>query len=298
MVTKTCSRCGSLADATAELCPVCGQPLGLPPPTPSLSASEQALSRRVPRDPVRRLGRLLTAVVALIVVLGALGIWQITSLRSEVSSLRTGNLKTASDLQERVSAVEEQLPADVPALVTAARNSIYTVEAGDNLGSGFAIPVDAPSGFRGAIVTNEHVVSGAGGTIFVSQEGRRIEATLGPTSVEGDVAILLINQQVKPLPWAGDEGHPPRVGDFVVAIGSPFGLEGTTTTGVISKLFEDAIQTDAAVNPGNSGGPLLNRFGEVLGINSVSLAQDPNLKAENINFARRIETVCESILNC
>src|SRR6266545_721813 len=94
---------------------------------------------------------------------------------------------------------------------------------------------------------------------------------------------------------ASDVGHDPSVGHFAVAIGSPYGLEGTTTSGIISQLYSQfpaLIQTDAAMNPGNSGGPLINRYGEVLGINSFALS------GEGLNFASAIDNTCARLIQC
>jgi serine protease Do len=110
---------------------------------------------------------------------------------------------------------------------------------------------------------------------------------------ENDLALLFVKDAVPPLDWPRLVAEYPKVGDFVMAIGSPFGLEGAATTGIVSKVEPDLIQTDAAINPGNSGGPLVNRLGEVIGVNAFGLAG-----GENVNFAVRIDLICREILDC
>jgi S1-C subfamily serine protease len=200
-------------------------------------------------------------------------------------------------LTDRAIAIESRLPPDLPALVRKANKSIVTVHVGTELGTGFAIQSDAPNGFETAIITNEHVIEAAtiqgGPAIFITHGSRRLEARLWTWDRDHDLALLYVRRSFPTLAWASRQGHDPRVGEFVVAIGSPYGLEGSTTTGVISKIYSDFIQTDAAVNPGNSGGPLLNRYGEVVGVVSYRL-----LEAENINLALPIEATCKRILQC
>ena len=140
-----------------------------------------------------------------------------------------------------------------------------------SLGSGFI--VDA----SGIVVTNNHVIEGADEISVVLQDNTSIRARLLGTDPRTDVAVLRIETD-KPLTavqW-GDADEA-QVGDWVLAIGNPFGLGGTVTAGIVSArgrdirqgLYDDFIQTDAAINRGNSGGPLFNLQGEVVGINTA-----------------------------
>jgi 2-alkenal reductase len=147
-------------------------------------------------------------------------------------------------------------------------------------GSGFVIDGD------GHIVTNDHVVDGASAIEVDFTDGRKAWAELIGTDLDSDLALLQVDlpgATLTPLPL-GDSDEV-RVGDLVVAIGNPFGLTGTLTLGVVSAIGRtldsqratpggegfyaagDILQTDAALNPGNSGGPLLNMQGEVIGVN-------------------------------
>jgi len=144
-----------------------------------------------------------------------------------------------------------------------------------SLGSG--IIVDAQNGF---VLTNNHVIEEADEIRVTLQDGRSLSARLLGQDPEMDVAVLQIAaKQLTALPWADSDQL--RVGDFVVAIGSPFGLNQTVTSGIVSALgrsglgiegYENFIQTDASINPGNSGGPLVNLRGELVGINTAILA--------------------------
>jgi serine protease Do len=140
-----------------------------------------------------------------------------------------------------------------------------------SLGSGFIID---PSGI---IVTNNHVIDGADEITVVLQDNTTLKATLVGHDDRTDLAVLQVHPD-KPLPAVhfGDSDKS-RVGDWVLAIGNPFGLGGSVTAGIVSARgrdiqqgpYDDFIQTDAAINRGNSGGPLFNMDGEVVGINTA-----------------------------
>ncbi|WP_114661928.1 DegQ family serine endoprotease [Polynucleobacter necessarius] len=146
-------------------------------------------------------------------------------------------------------------------------NSGKPQEAERGVGSGFIIESN------GLILTNAHVVEGAT-TIYVTlTDKREFKAKLLGMDKRTDVAVVKIDARELPKLTLGDSSKV-RVGEWVLAIGSPFGLENTVTAGIVSAKSRDTgdylpfIQTDVAVNPGNSGGPLLNTAGQVIGINS------------------------------
>jgi len=140
-----------------------------------------------------------------------------------------------------------------------------------SLGSGFIID---SSGF---VVTNNHVIEGADEVAVILQDGTSLKAEIVGRDESGDLALLKVKSD-KPLPTVdfGDSSAS-RVGDWVLAIGNPFGLGGTVTAGIVSARgrdihqgqYDDFIQTDAAINRGNSGGPLFNMDGQVIGINTA-----------------------------
>lgn len=145
-----------------------------------------------------------------------------------------------------------------------------------SLGSG--VIVDAKNGY---ILTNNHVIDGADEIHITLRDGRRLEAKLIGTDPDSDIAVLQVRaNDLTEIPLSNSDKL--RVGDFVVAIGNPFGLGQTVTSGIVSALgrsglgignFEDYIQTDASINPGNSGGALINLRGELIGINSAILSR-------------------------
>ncbi len=153
------------------------------------------------------------------------------------------------------------------------------------VGSGFIVDPD------GLVVTNHHVIESADEIEVVFDDGRRVPATLKGTDEKTDLALLEIKTD-QPLPYVvfGDSDAA-EVGDWVIAIGNPFGLGGTTTSGIISARgrdirsgpLDDFIQIDASINRGNSGGPLFNTKGEVIGVNSAIYS--PNGGSVGIGFA-------------
>jgi serine protease Do len=154
-----------------------------------------------------------------------------------------------------------------------------------SLGSGFVIDAN------GLIVTNNHVIEGADEVTVIFHDDTRLEAKILGKDKKTDLALLKVKSQ-KPLPYVkfGDSDAS-KVGDWVVAIGNPFGLGGTVTAGIISARarninagpYDDFIQTDASINRGNSGGPMFNLNGEVIGINTAIFS--PTGGSVGIGFA-------------
>jgi putative serine protease PepD len=139
-------------------------------------------------------------------------------------------------------------------------------------GSGFVIDRS------GHILTNNHVVESGGAINIVLQSGRRVRATLVGRDSATDLAVLKVAQPTGLEPLTLGRSSDAAVGDQVLAVGSPLGLSGTVTAGIVSALNREvrlgsergtALQTDAPINPGNSGGPLVNARGEVIGVNTA-----------------------------
>jgi serine protease Do len=160
-----------------------------------------------------------------------------------------------------------------------------------SLGSGFIIDKE------GYIVTNNHVVAEADEIKVKLANGKEFDAEVVGRDPKTDVALIRIKgaKELTPLPLGDSEQI--KVGTWVVAIGSPFGLEQTVTQGIVSAKgrsigagpYDDFIQTDASINPGNSGGPLLNLNGEVIGINTAIVARGQGIGfAIPINMARDV----------
>ena len=150
---------------------------------------------------------------------------------------------------------------------------------------------------EGYILTNNHVVEGVDKVKVTLNDGREFSATMKGQDTRTDLAVLNIKAKDLPVANLGDSDKL-EVGEWAIAIGSPFGLEHTVTVGVISAkgrsglgtgTYEDFIQTDASINPGNSGGPLINIDGEVIGINAMIIQPGTGIGfAIPINMAKQI----------
>ena len=169
----------------------------------------------------------------------------------------------------------------------------------------FSVPSGTGSGFiwddQGHIITNFHVIKGASEATVRLADGRDYKAALVGASPAHDIAVLKIGigfQRPAPVPLG--TSHDLKVGQKVFAIGNPFGLDWTLTTGIVSALdrslpgegsrvIDNLIQTDAAINPGNSGGPLLDSAGRLIGINTAIYS--PSGASAGIGFAVPVDTV-------
>ncbi len=190
-------------------------------------------------------------------------------------------------------------PTDVSEIYKRVSPGVVFVAAGQTAtGSGFVYDT------AGHIVTNDHVVEDATSfTVRIGADTKVLNATLVGKDPSSDLAVLKVDPSqvpggLKPLTLGDSTKLEP--GDQAIAIGSPFGLEGTVTTGIISSLgrtidspngfpIADAVQTDAAINPGNSGGPLLDGLGRVVGVNSqIKSGSDSN---SGVGFAVPVSTV-------
>ena len=145
------------------------------------------------------------------------------------------------------------------------------------LAAGSGVIIDAKKGY---IVTNHHVIQSAQSVNITLYNGLELEANLIGTDEATDIALLKVDsQKLQQFPLGDSDAL--RIGDFVVAVGNPFGLGHSVTSGIVSALgrtglgierYEDFIQTDASINPGNSGGALVNLRGELVGINAAIIA--------------------------
>ena len=173
------------------------------------------------------------------------------------------------------------------------RNWFLEVYPSESTGSGFLIDAE------GRILTNFHVIQGSAelevNPLTEDDDGNRYKASVLATDPANDLALIQIRPEV-PMPFlALGDSDGVKVGQKVLAIGNPFGLEGTLTTGVISStgrsiqdrsgVLKDLFQTDAAINPGNSGGPLLDSSGNVIGVNTAIYGPSGNI---GIGFAMPI----------
>jgi putative serine protease PepD len=182
--------------------------------------------------------------------------------------------ESVADMTSSTAALYKRVKDSVVEIkaATSGSDAFGNERQGEATGSGFVIDE------QGHIVTNEHVVSGSESVRVEFSDGSEVAAEVVGTDPSTDIAVLDVNRpavQLTPVSFASEGTL--EVGDPVIAIGSPFGLQGTLTTGVVSALgreiqspngftIENAVQTDAALNHGNSGGPVLNTQGRVVGV--------------------------------
>ncbi len=245
-----------------------------------------------PPEPPRRRRTGLLPLAALAIALAALALGGFALLSDDGGS---GSLPGAAD--------SRPVPASaVNRVYESAGPGVVSVQAGSASGTGFVVRSD------GTIVTNAHVVANAKtATVRFNDSGRLLKADVLGIDPSSDLAALRVDagsvDNLRPLPLANSKRV--RVGDQVIAIGHPFGLDRTATAGIVSGVgreiqapdgfqIEEAIQTDAPINPGNSGGPLLDVRGRVIGVNS-QIATAGNQGNVGIGFAVSANTVRDVI---
>jgi putative serine protease PepD len=252
-----------------------------------------------------RVGAIVAGTMAAALLAGGVGgAVGYTLAENNGSTTGSGLSTVAAGSTENLSPRADGTVASVAAAVSP---SVVKIDGrnGSSGGTGTGFIIDA----NGYILTNNHVAAmGAnGGTLTVQfKDGSTTKATIVGTNPGYDLAVIKVDKTGLPAVTLGDSSAV-RVGDTAIAIGSPLGLEETVTAGIISALnrpvtaggegetaFINAIQTDAAVNPGNSGGPLMNAAGQVIGINSAiaTLGQQQGTQGGSIGlgFAIPIST--------
>ena len=247
-------------------------------------------------DSSRRIGELTNQVSSLTSSVQGLGTslsssnLQITQLSEAVSSLSPGGSGSTSGGT-----------SDVSALYNGVKDSVVLIKSaiplGTATGSGFVYDI------QGRIVTNNHVIDGANSITVTFINGTIVPATVVGADPYSDIAVIQVSAPASLLkPLKLGDSSTLKVGQEVLAIGNPYGLADTLTTGIISATgremdsasgypIVDVIQTDAAINPGNSGGPLLNLSGEVVGINTAI----PSQTSSGIGFAVPSNTISREI---
>ncbi|AKH38727.1 MULTISPECIES: S1C family serine protease [Nitrosomonas] len=258
-----------------------------------------------PRPPgsdffVRRLAALTLAVIILMLLWRSLPMIE-SLFTPEYSSVRTVTARGDLAADERATIELFEKSRDSVVFISTSRlvQDIWTRNV-------FAIPRGTGSGFiwddAGHVVTNFHVIEGSSEATVKLADGRDYKAALVGVSPAHDIAVLRIGIGFKrPPPVPIGTSHDLKVGQKVFAIGNPFGLDWTLTTGIISALdrslpsesgttsIQHLIQTDAAINPGNSGGPLLDSAGRLIGINTAIYS--PSGASVGIGFAVPVDTM-------
>jgi len=294
-----CPNCSAATLPGASFCGACGTeltddlPLASPPPSPRSARPGRAWG---------------LAVAAIVVLVAALAV----SLLSYLDGTRPGELPTLRaqirSLSRQMSVLSgqnqalarrlrrlEKRPAGtgVTALARRALRSVFTVDTPEGLGTGWAAWNANGDTY---LITANHVVADAvatgSRTVKVQRKNRTWSGQVIRQDATNDLATVRVRGLIAPGLWQSPQlGLVPSPGDELVLVGSPYGLEGTVTTGVVSRVTYDSIQTDAAANPGNSGGPALDQQGDVVG---VLLSGG----GENLNFTVPIQRACVSLRAC
>jgi putative serine protease PepD len=217
----------------------------------------------------------------------------------------TGEPAASTSESLSVSEIYEQTSKSVVEITVASSEATPTGEEQQAQGQGSGFVYDA----EGHVVTNQHVVDGAETVSVRFWDGSTYDATVVGSDPSTDLAVIKVDAPANMLePLSLGNSDELTVGEAVVALGSPFGLEGTVTSGIVSALhrqmtapndftINDSIQTDAAINHGNSGGPLVNGAGEVVGVNAQIESESGG--SDGIGFAipsSTIETIVPQII--
>ncbi len=208
------------------------------------------------------------------------------------SSAEATSVPLATDLLPQ----EELLANLYKAVNRSVVNINMTMSVGEGAGSGFVYDL------QGHIITNNHVVEGVDKIYVTFADGKMVPATVIGTDADSDLAVIKVDVDAEELhPVTLGESASLVVGQMAIAIGNPFGLEGTMTSGIVSALgrvistdssrysMVDLIQTDAPINPGNSGGPLLDSAGRVIGVNTMIYTESGT--SSGVGMAVPVDTV-------
>ncbi|HEY6596094.1 MAG TPA: trypsin-like peptidase domain-containing protein [Asanoa sp.] len=253
------------------------------------------------KPPHRHRGRRVAAIVAA----GVLALGSGTAGGAVAYSLSDKPATTATSATAATSVSAPTVAAgSLSAVVDKVTPSVVTIfvpqASGTAEGSGVILSSD------GKVLTNNHVVEGAAGQITVQlSDGRKVDADVLKTDSSHDLALLQLKGVSELTAATLGDSSTLQVGDTVLAFGSPLGLTGTVTSGIVSALNRDAsdlgqtglIQTDAPINSGNSGGPLVDTAGRVVGIDNANATTSQNGGSIGIGFAIPINTAIQTILS-
>ena len=185
---------------------------------------------------------------------------EVETLRGQLKALR-GRDKSLTGTVQSLQTNQQTRQHDLAPLANRVLKSVFTIYAGQELGSGFAAWVQGDSTY---VITARHVLAtNLGGSVTLARAGGGgWQGDIVAEDKKNDLAVIHLEGHpagVAPL-WQKPNKTPPAVGDALLLVGSPYGLRGTVTTGIVSRVTSKAIQTDAAANPGNSGGPALDSW--------------------------------------
>jgi S1-C subfamily serine protease len=324
-----CPYCAEQIEPGTTTCPWCRTDLSSqtargtlvakthPTDVPVKSGSDQTVeTRRLRRRKRLLLGVAILVVLSLLVGTAGLAVTsnrslghrihalsgQVQDLRQELADASRAREESAASLSERVLDIEADLAAaeertfDANAVARIARPAVFTLVAGLGQGTAFGFYSTSQATW---LATNYHVVEDilhvGAKTVGIRQGSQTWAGTVWSWDAQSDLALIKVGAELPILDSAYANGHKPKVGDPVMAYGSPFGAENTATVGIISAIRRGLIQTDAQINIGNSGGPLLNRYGEVLGITTFGFSATGE-GGTGVGFALKITALCEKLL--
>jgi len=239
----------------------------------------------------------LASVLTMVVPAASLGLTP--RERSADAAVLSAQARSISELETRLSVLERQvaLQPDWTAIARAAQPSVFTIVTLGGLGSGWV----ARAGPDGSdLVTNFHVVADAwtagGVMVQVRQGDRTLSGTISQVDRTNDLAVIHVAER---FPALGAAASRPQLGEMVIALGSPLGLDGSVSVGVVSRFRSlegsDYIQFSAPISPGNSGGPVLDHQGRVV---AVTVAKFEGQGVEGLSLAIPVQTVCTLVITC
>ena len=215
-----------------------------------------------------------------------------TQQQGDISKLTADVIKTQEDLEtqsEQLKKIKSSVSDDFSRVIDNTIEGVVSVVTNVAKGSGFIISSD------GYVITNYHVISGASRISVIPYEDSAKTIELIGYDIGMDIALLKINGDYTPLSFGNSDNA--EIGEKVIAMGNPFGLSFSVTEGIVSSLHRAGsnglnvyIQTDVPLNPGNSGGPLIDKQGKVIGINNFKIGE-----AESLGFALESNQAVETI---
>ena len=232
-----------------------------------------------------------------------------SSLGTTQSQLQTAQARLGTDEQQlssttkQLSVTTKQLPPDLVALATQVSPSVVlitcTTAAGGDTGTGFALSLPAASGYATTIITAEHVIDActnpsAGAFVSLARGGQTLPVHLRAYDPREDVAILDTTATLPTLKPAAA----PVVGEFLMAVGNPLGVNDNVTSGNVSQVYPSYFLDSAPISNGSSGGPVVDRSGNVVGIVDAGAVADANTPVvQNLNIALRLSRLCPTVLS-
>jgi S1-C subfamily serine protease len=287
----------------ARFCTSCGAPLDDGGWCPEHGAPGQQSGPDRLRLPRPSLQTIVITCIGVALVVGLLSV-ELARRRAdhraaarEAALTRALHAQTAAanGLNRRLGSLEAQIASqpDVPAVAKRVSASVFTVRVTGGLGTAFVM---ASSGGQSKLVTDFHVVADdwrAGHKqVALHQEGRDLEGTIGAVNEANDLAEVTVDAV---LPVLARAPGSPAVGDSVLVVGAPLGLSNSVSTGIVSAFREGQIQFSAPISPGDSGGPVVDRTGKVIGVARSKLVADG---AEGLSFATPVSLICATVVTC